>query len=492
MRSYSLGLTALLLSLSALASIMVSSAHAALSPEPDNAQVAWILADAKTGHIAASQNSELLLKPASTQKLVTTLAGALALGPDWRYQTQVYYRGVLDNGHLVGDLLVDFVGDPTLTREQLRDLLKRSGVSQISGNLLLNQARFNGYDRGNGGSWNDLSLCYTAPVSALILDRNCVQGALYATSGQPARATVPAHQPVKVSAEVEVVGPAEQKRRFCELEVAMTPPNQYRLTGCIGPRKEPWPLRFAIQDVEAWGQDLSRWALDQAGIRLVGTIKDSRINIPLNADDWQPVASQQSPPLKELTRVILEQSDNLYADSLLRTLGAEHFRQSGSFANGTQAVREILLAEAGLDLGPSWLADGSGLSAHNLLRAQDLLAVLLVIANEPRAQWLKALLPVSGESGTLLYRKSVQDPSLKGKIQAKTGTIAHVQNLAGFLDTDNGQQKVFVLLQNALSISPQHEKDIAAGIGEWPARRFERDWLSSAVHNGSIDQGAIE
>lgn len=489
MPSYLVGLLALTISHGALATAAPvvaqapASAHLSFAEQaPANGQAAWILADANTGQIEASHNSELLLKPASTQKLVTTLAGALALGPDWRYQTQIYYRGQLSNGHLVGDLLVDFVGDPTLKREQLRDLLKRSGINQVSGDLLLNQARFSGYDRGNGWSWNDLSVCYTAPVAALILDRNCVQGALYANSGQAARATVPAHQPVKVSAEVEVVAAAEQKRRFCALEVDMTPPNQYHLSGCIAPRKEPWPLRFAIQDVSAWGQDLSRWALGQAGIRLAGTIKDSRLPVT----DWHPLASHQSPSLKELSRVILEDSDNLYADSLMRTLGAEHFQQAGSFANGTQAVREILLQEANLDLGPSWLADGSGLSAHNLVRAQDLFAVLLVIANDPRAQWLKALLPVSGESGTLLYRKSVQNPNLKGKIQAKTGTIAHVQNLAGFLDTDAGQQQIFVLLQNGLSISPQHEKELNAGNGEWPARNFERAWLNSAVQQGEI------
>lgn len=157
-------------------------------------------------------------------------------------------------------------------------------------------------------------------------------------------------------------------------------PNQYHLSGCIAPRKEPWPLRFAIQDVSDWGQDLSRWALGQAGIRLAGTIKDSRLPVT----DWHPLASHQSPSLKELSRVILEDSDNLYADSLMRTLGAEHFQQAGSFANGTQAVREILLQEANLDLGPSWLADGSGLSAHNLVRPRPV-AVLLVIANDPRA-----------------------------------------------------------------------------------------------------------
>ncbi len=467
--------------LTGLAAIIFSLSVQAVAP-PEHGQAAWILADATTGQIESAHNAQLLLKPASTQKLVTTLAGALALGPDWRYDTRVHYRGKLQNGKLVGDLLIDFVGDPSLTREQLRDLLKRTGVRQVSGNVLLNQVRFGGYDRGNGWSWNDLSVCYTSPVSALILDRNCVQGALYARPDQAARATVPAHQPVEVSADVEVLSRAEQKQRFCELEVEMSPPNRYRLTGCIGPRKDPWPLRFAIQDVDAWGEQLTRWALGQAGIRVSGDIKASHIA----ASGWPELAHHRSPPLQELSRQILEHSDNLYADSLLRTLGAEHFNQPGSFRNGTQAVRDILKEEVGIDLGPSWLADGSGLSSHNLLRAEDLLAVLLVMAQDPRANWLLGVLPVSGESGTLRYRRSVTGPALKGKVMAKTGTIAHVQNLVGFIDTDGGRRKAFVLLQNGLSISPQHEKNIAAGQGEWPARRFERDWLESVVSQEPI------
>ncbi|ART78768.1 D-alanyl-D-alanine carboxypeptidase/D-alanyl-D-alanine endopeptidase [Oceanisphaera avium] len=443
---------------------------------PSHSQAAWLVADANTGAIEAEHNADLLLKPASTQKLLTTLAGALALGPEWHYQTQLYYRGQLQNGQLNGDLLIDFVGDPSFSREQLRDLLAHSGVKKITGNLYLNQAHFSGYDRGNGWSWNDLSVCYTAPVSAMILDHNCVQGALYAHLGKPGRATVPAHQPITVSAQVKVLDSASQKRSFCSLDVAMSSPNQYHLSGCITPRKEPWPLRFAIQDVSAWGQDLSRWALAQAGMTLNGEIKDARLKL----DDWQGLASHHSPPLSTLSQTILQDSDNLYTDSLMRTLGALHFKQAGSFANGTAAVREILLEEAHLDLGPSWLADGSGLSAHNLVRATDLLNALLIIAQDPRAQWLKPLLPVSGESGTLRYRKSVQDPSFKGKIQAKTGTIAHVQNLAGFIDTPSGT-KAFVLLQNGLSLSPDAEQALSANQGEWPAKQFERAWLSALL-----------
>lgn len=477
MKSYFIGLIGLIAHFGVNATVPVTTAP------PANSQTAWILADATTGEVESSHNAQLLLKPASTQKLLTTLAGALALGPDWRYKTQVRYNGQLRGDQLVGDVLIDFVGDPSLTREQLQALLKRTGIRRINGNVLLNQQRFSGYDRGNGWSWNDLSVCYTSPVSALILDRNCVQGALYARPNQAARATVPAHQPVSISAKVDVLNRTEQKRQFCSLEVEMTPPNQYRLTGCIGPRKEPWPLRFAIQDVDAWGTDLTRWALKQNGIHLSGGIKASHIT----ASDWPVLAHHHSPPLKELSRRILERSDNLYADSLLRTLGAEHFNQAGSFSNGTQAVRDILQQEANIDLGPAWLADGSGLSAHNIVRAQDLLAVLLTITQDPRANWLMGLLPVSGESGTLRYRRSVQSATLKGKVTAKTGTISHVQNLAGFIDTHTGQRKAFVLLQNGLSISPQHEKNIAAGQGEWPARRFEREWLEAQVL-GNSDQ----
>ncbi|MBM7454547.1 D-alanyl-D-alanine carboxypeptidase/D-alanyl-D-alanine-endopeptidase (penicillin-binding protein 4) [Oceanisphaera litoralis] len=475
MHPYVTGLAAAIFSISVQAVAPQEINQTAIPPA--HGQAAWILADATTGRIESAHNEQLLLKPASTQKLLTTLAGALALGPDWHYTTQIRYRGKLHNGKLVGDLLIDFVGDPSLTREQLRALLQGTGVRQVSGNVLLNQQRFAGYDRGNGWSWNDLSVCYTSPVSALILDRNCVQGALYARPGQPARATVPSHQPVEVSAAVEVLSRAEQQQRFCELEVEMSPPNRYRLTGCIGPRKDPWPLRFAIQDVDAWGEQLTRWALGQAGVKVSGGILASRIE----ASDWPVLAHHDSPPLRELSRRILEHSDNLYADSLLRTLGAEHFKQPGSFRNGTQAVRDILQAEAGIDLGPSWLADGSGLSSHNLLRAEDLLAVLLVMAQDPRANWLMGVLPVSGESGTLRYRRSVLGPALKGRIMAKTGTIAHVQNLVGFIDTDGGRRKAFVLLQNGLSISPDHEQNIAAGRGEWPARGFERRWLESVV-----------
>ncbi|WP_445400141.1 D-alanyl-D-alanine carboxypeptidase/D-alanyl-D-alanine endopeptidase [Zobellella sp. An-6] len=461
--------------------ILFTALTARAATPPEHGQAAWLLADLGSGRIEQSHNPEQLLKPASTQKLLTSLAGALALGPDWRYETRLRYRGRLENGLLVGDLLIDFVGDPSLTREQLRDLLAGSGIRRISGNLLLNQSRFGGYDRGNGWSWNDLGVCYTAPPAALILDRNCVQGALYARLGQPARATVPAHQPVSVSAEVAVLGEAERRARFCELEVDMSPPNRYHLSGCTGPRQEPWPLRFAIQDLDAWGEALSRWALGQAGIALSGRISGSR----QDAADWPVLASHASPPLRELVGRILLHSDNLYADSLLRTLGAEHFGQPGSFRNGSQAVREILKAQAGIDLGPAWLADGSGLSAHNLLRARDLLAVLQAMAARPELDWLVAALPVSGENGTLRYRKSVIQIPLKGRVQAKTGTIAHVQNLAGFIDTDAGR-KAFVLLQNGLSISPEQEQQLARGEGDWPARAFERQWLEQALAAGSI------
>ncbi|MCC4265309.1 D-alanyl-D-alanine carboxypeptidase/D-alanyl-D-alanine-endopeptidase [Oceanimonas baumannii] len=462
--------------------LLFFSASAAAIEPPAHGQSAWMLADVTTGKVEMRHQDEVLMKPASTQKLVTVLAGALALGPDWHYETRLHYRGDVSQGRLTGDLLIDFAGDPTLTREQLVSLLRRSGIRHISGKVLLNQYRFTGYNKGNGWSWNDLGVCYTAPAAALILDRNCVQGALYARTGSPARATVPAHQPISVSADVAVLKHAEREQSFCELELEMTPANHYHLTGCIGPRKEPWPLRFAIQDVSHWGKQLTGWALQQTGIQLSGRIEDSRID----ASSWPALSSHQSPPFTELAEQILVHSDNLYADSLLRTLGALHFQQPGSFRNGTQAVREILKTQANIDLGPSWLADGSGLSAHNLLRAKDLMAVLLTISQDPRAQWLIARLPVSGESGTLRYRKSVQGPALKGRVIAKTGTIAHVQNLAGFIDTSHGERKAFVLLQNGLSISPEQSDAMAAGKLEWPARRFERNWLEGITERASI------
>lgn len=61
--------------------------------------------------------------PASTQKVITALAALLQLGPDFRFTTTLETKGSLDGGVLKGDLIARFGGDPTLKRQDIRNMV---------------------------------------------------------------------------------------------------------------------------------------------------------------------------------------------------------------------------------------------------------------------------------------------------------------------------------------------------------------------------------
>jgi D-alanyl-D-alanine carboxypeptidase/D-alanyl-D-alanine-endopeptidase (penicillin-binding protein 4) len=206
--------------------------------------------------------------------------------------------------------------------------------------------------------------------------------------------------------------------------------------------------------VEAWGWDNIRWAMNRAGISHDGLLRVTH-QAPVGA---QTLATHYSVSLPVMLAKMLKKSDNLYADTFLKTVGRHYYNKPGSYRSGTMAVRAIL-TKHGIDLGNATLADGSGLSAHNLISARQMLSVLNFIQkNDAELDFIK-LLPSSQVDGTLAWRRSVTAPMMKNKVHAKTGTITGTSNLAGFIDTAGGQRKAFVMFQRGLSQDPAtHER----------------------------------
>ncbi|VEB02738.1 D-alanyl-D-alanine carboxypeptidase [Klebsiella pneumoniae] len=83
------------------------------------------------------------------------------------------------------------------------------------------------------------------------------------------------------------------------------------------------------------------------------------------------LATSQSAPLHDLLRIMLKKSDNMIADTVFRTIGHARFGVPGTWRAGSDAVRQILRQQAGVDLGNTIIADGSGLSRHNLIAPGD-------------------------------------------------------------------------------------------------------------------------
>lgn len=437
---------------------------------PKGTQLSYIVMDANKKVALAEYQQETLRTPASMQKLLTATATKLYLGADFHYQTNII--GALNkikNSDYSGDLRLNFVGDPTFKRADIRQMLvtlKRLGIKQISGDFIINDGYFNGYQWSNGQAWNDLGVCYTAPANAIIINKNCVQGNLSLSSdnAKKARLFIPSYEPISITADVDVVSKVQREAQFCDLEVTRNSHNSYHLWGCMVPRKRTFALSFAINDPFHYAEQIIKNELQKLDMKLIGEVRLESASY--TGKDNNILANYQSPRLDELLNTMMKESDNLIADSLFKTLGASYFQQAGNFRNGAQAVKDIF-AEQGLDLENAYLADGSGLSRHNLMSAELFMSVLQFVYKNDKQLGLLSHFSIAGVDGTLKYHRGVGGKQFRGKMIAKTGSMKGIANLLGVVKSNYGD-RLFVLMLNGyneanilLTEAPQTYKNSA-------------------------------
>ncbi|QVK23009.1 D-alanyl-D-alanine carboxypeptidase [Shewanella dokdonensis] len=112
LRRWTQGLTGLgwlLLSCSPSAAILPNWLQPLL---PTDSQTALWVQDTHSGEVLVSHNPDVLMLPASTQKLLTAVTAWQVLGEDFRFHTRLYTTGKTENGILNGDLYLQFDGDP--------------------------------------------------------------------------------------------------------------------------------------------------------------------------------------------------------------------------------------------------------------------------------------------------------------------------------------------------------------------------------------------
>jgi D-alanyl-D-alanine carboxypeptidase/D-alanyl-D-alanine-endopeptidase (penicillin-binding protein 4) len=143
-------------------------------------------------------------------------------------------------------------------------------------------------------------------------------------------------------------------------------------------------------------------------------------------------------------RVINKVSQNLHAEILLRLLGREK-GTGGSIAGGLEVLRAFL---ARADIRPEEIAfyDGSGLSREDLVTPRATVKLLRFAAQQSWAGEYMGSLPVAGVDGTLAAR--LKNLPAGATVQAKTGSLDHVNSLSGYLTTSKGERLVFSIMGN--------------------------------------------
>lgn len=424
---------------------------------PKGTQVSYLVVNPENNHVITQSQQTILRTPASIQKLLTATAATLYLGKNFHYRTFIEgQKDKIKRNHYNGDLHFHFVGDPTLLRADIRHMLadlKGLGIKKIKGDLLINQSHFSGYQWSDGQPWNDLGVCYTSPANAIIVNKNCVQGNLSVSRDDPtkARLFIPDYEPISLSSDVSVVTKAQREEQFCELEVTRDSHNRYHLWGCMVPRKRAFPLAFSVNDPFSYAQKIIASELSTLGIKLTGKIlldpdTQDRLVTPNKI-----LVKHDSQSLGELLQLMMKKSNNLIADSLFKTIGGAYFHQPGNFRNGALAIKEILKAQS-IDLENAYIADGSGLSRHNLMSTELFMAVLNFVYKNDKQLNLLSTFPISGIDGTLKNYQGLRQVGLKGKVIAKTGSMKGVSNLLGLIKTPKGD-RLFVIMLNGYNLA---------------------------------------
>ncbi|KII77627.1 D-alanyl-D-alanine carboxypeptidase [Vibrio renipiscarius] len=377
-----------------------------------------------------TSNRDQFFPPASTLKVVTALAAKLALGDEFQFKTRLE-----SNQH---DVVIRFSGDPTLTRQDLKQLLtlaRQQGITTIKGDLWLDNSAFNGYERAIGWPWDITGVCYSAPSSAITLDENCVQASIYANKDGSTRAYTPEHFPIYLSTTAKTISKQRYEETHCDLELLTTPENHYQLSGCLVERSKPLPLKFAVQNPTLYTQRTVHALLNQLNIKLVG---DVRVGTP-EISNLKPIATHYSAKLPELLTVMLQKSDNLIADNVTKAIGQHHFNLPGSYNTGTEAIKQVIGEKTGINIERNTIVDGSGLSRNNRFTSADMTALLRYIWQHDEQLGLIALMPTAGKNGTLKYRSSMRNEPIKGQLVAKSGSVYGSYNMAGFGLNKQGQ-----------------------------------------------------
>jgi D-alanyl-D-alanine carboxypeptidase/D-alanyl-D-alanine-endopeptidase (penicillin-binding protein 4) len=203
---------------------------------------------------------------------------------------------------------------------------------------------------------------------------------------------------------------------------------------------------FAFPDPNLYAARALRAVLADAGVAVLGATRSTTDSTELAAVRRQPpLAEVASRPLRDWVFPVLNSSQNWYAETLVKQLGRQ-FGRSGSWSEGLAVERRVLIDSARVDSTQFALVDGSGLAAANLISPLALTQVLRYARRHPRFSAIADALPRAGGRGSL--RTRFTGTAAEGRVLAKTGSIARVSALSGYLELDGGRMVTFAVMAN--------------------------------------------
>ena len=407
--------------------------------------------DLTTGESLFRYQDEKLYRPASTEKVITSVTALARLGTDYTMDTRLQYTGRIVNDTLKGSLYLVGGFDPEFMDEDLDSLVEviaRSGIRYITDTLAADVSMMDSVYWGPGWSWDDVPHSFQPYLSPLMLNRGCVDVTVtpIQKDSLPQVLCVPASDYYKVKNEAISHQPQAGKLKITRNWLHNG--NLIHITGNVAKTTTKTLSVYTSKDF-FFHTFVSRLRERGVEARTTGFAECPQ-------SDSLTVVSPLftlSRPIGEVLKQMMKESDNLCAESMFYHLAAKYAaRKQVNADDGTDAINDFM--KTGLGFNPEYyrIADGSGVSLYNYVSPRLMLEYLkFAYYHAEIFQPFYESLPIAGVDGTLEHR--MKKTKAYRKVRAKTGSVTGVSSLAGYAKAANGHQLAFVIInQNVMKL----------------------------------------
>jgi D-alanyl-D-alanine carboxypeptidase/D-alanyl-D-alanine-endopeptidase (penicillin-binding protein 4) len=414
-----------------------------------------------------SYNSTVPRNPASTMKVLTTVAALELLGPAYTWRTRAYAAGPVRDQGLEGNLVLVGGGDPFLTAERFWGFvsgLRQAGVQRIDGDVVIDNTFFQPQGDDRAAFDNKPYSSYNVLPDALLVNFQTVTiSAVPDLAANTVRASVlpaPANFEIENTVKLDP-GPCRRGAGAIALTMPDGPTgSRISLTGRYAAGCGQFSTTRAVMRAPDFAYGVFRTLWQQTG----GTVGGG-MRLGVLPPGAKLLYTQESLTLAEVIRLVNKYSSNSMARAVYLTLGAERYPgRPATTAAAREAVDDFLAAH-GISIPELVLENGSGLSRTERITAAGLADVLAVAWKSQYMPEFAASLPLSATDGTL--KRRFRSPEMQGRLRLKTGSLVDVTALAGYVHAASGKTYLLVAILNHPLASSGAGEAIQTALVEW-------------------------
>lgn len=411
-----------------------------------------ICARSGDGRTLVDIDGDNMVMPASNMKLISTGAALHALGSDYRFKTSLGHDGKIVDGVLKGNLYIIGGGDPTLgskdsiatsldrTFAQWEKIVRDAGIRRIEGMIIGDGRYFEGMPEHPSWLWSDIGTYYGAGATGLMFYEN--MQSFTASPGQ------------KVGAPVNIAPSYPE-----------TPWMEFRYNCATGDKGTGDQLYMYASDLAPVAEIRGTFGIDRARKRVDCSNKfpeytcasyfadylkgrgipsegpaDFRLCTDISgtpAANLTMLGSTSSPSLKRIAFETNHASNNLYAETLFRSIGKA--KTGNACYDSSYVALNDVLKELEINVSKGLqIVDGSGLSRQNYVSADFICGFLAAMMESPCFEDYVYSLPSPGSHGTLAYNMQNIPAETKARIKVKSGSMNGVRCYSGYIIPTEG------------------------------------------------------